>query len=72
MKVADMHCDTIYEINERQHNGENCELRSNALNISIEKMEKGDYLIQNFAMFTHLKKTDNPKAIPAPIKTTLN
>ena len=60
MKVADMHCDTIYEINERQHNGENCELRSNALNISIEKMEKGDYLIQNFAMFTHLKKTDNP------------
>lgn len=60
MKVADMHCDTIYEINRLQHEGNICELRSNDLNISIEKMEKGDYFIQNFAMFTHLKSVDNP------------
>lgn len=55
MKVADMHCDTIYEIN-KQH----CELRENHLNISLDKMKKGDYLIQNFAIFTHLKQTSHP------------
>lgn len=60
MKVADMHCDTIYEINRLQYEGKQCELRDNQLNISINKMEKGDYLVQNFAMFTHLKTTDDP------------
>lgn len=60
MKVADMHCDTIYEINRLQREGKECELKENHLNISIDKMMKGDYLIQNFAMFTHLKDTDNP------------
>lgn len=56
MKVIDMHCDTIYEINRLQKAGENVELRDNHLNISLNKMKKGDYLLQNFAMFTHLKK----------------
>lgn len=60
MKVADMHCDTIYEINRLQKEGQECLLKDNQLNISIEKMKKGDYLIQNFAMFTHLKDTDDP------------
>jgi len=60
MKVADMHCDTIYEINRLQKEGKECCLKNNHLNISIEKMKKGDYLIQNFAMFTHLQETDNP------------
>ena len=56
MKVIDMHCDTIYEINRLQKAGENVELRDNHLNISLNKMKKGDYLLQNIAMFTHLKK----------------
>lgn len=60
MKVADMHCDTIYEINRMQKEGKECLLKDNQLNISINKMKKGDYLIQNFAMFTHLKDTDDP------------
>ena len=56
MKVADMHCDTIYEINRLQRLNEDIGLRNNHLNISLKKMQQGDYLIQNFAMFTHLEK----------------
>lgn len=61
MKVADMHCDTIYEIYKSQKTTQNIELKSNDLNVSIEKMKKGGYLIQNFAMFTHLKETNDPE-----------
>ena len=34
MKVADMHCDTIYEINRLQRLNEDIGLRDNHLNIS--------------------------------------
>ncbi|WP_050638496.1 dipeptidase [Candidatus Stoquefichus sp. SB1] len=60
MKVIDMHCDTIYEIDRLQRLGEDVGLRDNQLNISLKKMQKGDYLLQNFAMFTHLGKTPDP------------
>lgn len=56
MKVIDMHCDTIYTLNEKS----DMNLRNNELNISLEKMKQGDYLLQNFAMFTHLKKNSDP------------
>lgn len=55
MKVADMHCDTLYEI-EKNH----LSLRENDLNIDLNKMEEGDYLIQNFAIFTELGETKDP------------
>lgn len=60
MKVVDMHCDTIYEINQMQHDGKDVGLRKNNLNISLEKMQKGNYILQNFAMFTHLQKDHDP------------
>lgn len=60
MKVADMHCDTIAEIYYSLHDGKNCGLGSNQLHIDIEKMIKGDYLVQNFAMFTNTKRYENP------------
>ncbi len=59
MKVIDMHCDTIMGIYQAQKKGENVELRSNNLNISIEKMKAGDYLTQTFAMFVPLGWVDN-------------
>lgn len=62
MKVIDMHCDTIYEINRLQKAGEDIGLRDNHLNISLEKMKQGDYLLQNFAMFTPLKEVSDPVA----------
>lgn len=60
MKVVDMHCDTISEILKEQRQGKNTELRTNHLNIDIEKMKQGDYLLQNFAMFVELKKVKQP------------
>lgn len=60
MKVVDMHCDTISVILDEQRKGKNVELRSNDLNIDIEKMKKGDYLLQNFAMFVNLQNVKNP------------
>ena len=60
MKVIDMHCDTIYEINRIQKEGNNIDLRDNHLNISLKKMQQGDYLLQNFAMFTPLKQVEDP------------
>ena len=52
MKVVDMHCDTLYEM-EKNH----LSLSENNLNIDLKKMEEGDYLLQNFAIFTEHKDT---------------
>jgi len=60
MKVADMHCDTIAEIFYALRDGKDCGLAKNHLHMDLEKMIKGDYLIQNFAMFVSLKKYENP------------
>lgn len=60
MKVIDMHCDTIYKIAKSQFEGKDISLRYNDLNISLEKMQKGDYLLQNFAVFTPLKEVQDP------------
>lgn len=59
MKAIDMHCDTIMALYERQQKGIVSELRKNDLNIDIEKMEKGDYLAQCFAMFVPLAQVEN-------------
>ncbi|MCI8663261.1 MAG: membrane dipeptidase [Hungatella sp.] len=60
MRAADMHCDTIYEIYEGYKRGESVSLRNNSLHLDLEKMKKGDYGIQNFAVYVNLKKTENP------------
>lgn len=60
MKVIDMHCDTIYEIDRLLREGKEISLRSNHLNVDLEKMQKSHYLLQNFAIFTHLKKVEDP------------
>lgn len=54
MKVVDMHCDTISAIHLQQKEGQSISLKHNDLHLSLEKMQKGDYLLQNFAMFTPL------------------
>lgn len=56
MKVADMHCDTILHMEQ----GGGIELAKNNLHIDVDKLKKGDYLVQNFAMFVDLKKYENP------------
>ena len=60
MKVVDMHCDTISIIDEEQSKGNNISIKDNHLNISLDKMIKGDYLLQNFAVFTPLMHVEDP------------
>ena len=56
MRVVDMHCDTIGEIYENRLLGNKYELKENNLHVDINKLIKGDYLLQNFAMFIDIKK----------------
>ena len=60
MKVVDMHCDTIYEIYEGREKGEELCLRHSRLHLDLEKMKAGDYGLQNFAIYVHLKRTKDP------------
>ncbi len=60
MKVIDMHCDTIGELWKAEKAGKPISLRSNSLHIDLEKMQKGDYLLQNFAMFVFLGREKDP------------
>ena len=60
MRVVDMHCDTIGEIYENRLLGNKYELKENNLHVDINKLIKGDYLLQNFAMFIDIKKYKNP------------
>lgn len=60
MLVADMHCDTISEIYQAKENGEVYHLKQNKLHMDLEKMKKGNYLLQNFAMFVEIKKRKDP------------
>ena len=55
MKVADMHCDTILAIQRGREQGKEISLRKNNLNVDLERMKKGDYLIQNYAIFLDLE-----------------
>ena len=60
MKVVDMHCDTIGELWKAEKAGKPISLRSNSLHMDLEKMQKGDYLLQNFAMFVFLGREKDP------------
>lgn len=60
MKIADMHGDTIYLLQKQRREGINCELVRNHLHMDIEKMQKADYLLQNFALFVDQGECENP------------
>lgn len=60
MKVVDMHCDTIAELYYDHRDGGNASILENSLHIDLKRMVKGDYLLQNFALFTHLGRVDGP------------
>ncbi len=60
MKVIDMHCDTISELYYRREQGKAYSLLNNDCHIDLERMKKGDYYLQNFALFTELTKHERP------------
>ena len=60
MKVVDMHCDTISELFYRMEEGKEHSVWKNDCHVDLERMEKGDYCLQNFAMFTSLDRYEKP------------
>ena len=58
--VADMHCDTISLLWQAGQRGDAHQLLENSLSVDLKKMERGGYLIQNFAMFVCLEQVENP------------
>lgn len=53
MKVYDLHCDTIGRIYEAGLKGEQVFLDENAFHLDLNKMKKGDYALQVFALFVY-------------------
>ncbi|MGN0482968.1 MAG: dipeptidase [Lachnospiraceae bacterium] len=60
MKVVDMHCDTIAEIRYSQFSQTPQNLAKNTLQIDLEKMKEGEYLLQNFGMFVDTSRLEEP------------
>lgn len=61
MKVADMHCDTIYALYCQKEKKESHEgLRRNGGHIDLTRMREGHYLLQNFALFVQLDRDGDP------------
>lgn len=60
MKVIDMHCDTISELYKRRQQEEAASLRRNELHVDLEKLERGGYGLQNFALYVNLHKSGDP------------
>ncbi|NBK99076.1 MAG: membrane dipeptidase [Erysipelotrichia bacterium] len=60
MKVVDMHCDTLAVLLDKKLNKQEYSLKENDLQVDLQKMKEGDYLLQNFACFTCLKEVDDP------------
>ena len=60
MKYIDMHCDTIAEIFYARENGHDSSLYENNLHIDIQKLKKGDCLVQNFAAFVNISSRKEP------------
>ena len=61
MRVVDMHCDTILELLDRDLQGKKASLYTNDLSIDLQKLKKGNYLLQNFALFTDQNTLDIPE-----------
>lgn len=59
MEVYDLHCDTISAIYEGRKDGKDLFLASSGLQVDLEKMEKGDYRLQTFAIFLDRANTEN-------------
>ena len=53
MQLIDLHCDTIYELNQR---GRNETLAENSLAIDLKRMEQANTMLQIFACFINRKE----------------
>ena len=56
MKVWDLHCDTLSELRYAENDGRELGFAKNNLQIDLERLKKGDYLLQCFAVFVNLSR----------------
>ncbi len=49
--IIDLHCDTVWAIEKAKEKGEECSLKRSSFQIDEEKLAKGNYFAQCFAMF---------------------
>ena len=68
MKVFDLHCDTLSELRYAERRGEAKSFAANDLHIDLEKLHKGDYMLQCFAAFVNLS---DPTPGADPLVTAL-
>ena len=54
MKVWDLHCDTLSELRRAEKAGSPKSFAHNDLHIDLEKLQRGDYMLQCFAAFVNL------------------
>ncbi len=54
MKVWDLHCDTLSVLRRAEKSGEPLSFEHNDLHIDLERLQKGDYMLQCFAAFVNL------------------
>lgn len=60
MKVIDMHCDTISALLQAKRKGEEVSLRKNPFHLDLQKMQEGNYMLQNFALFVEMESCREP------------
>lgn len=60
MKIADMHSDTIYQLLKKRREGSSDCLAKSSLHMDLEKMQKADYLLQNFSLFVEQGECEDP------------
>lgn len=60
MYTADLHCDTISKLYYSEKRGERADLFSNSFQVDLKKLQMGNYLFQNFAVFVDTGKENAP------------
>lgn len=54
MKIWDLHCDTLSVLRRAEKNGETANFEHNSGHIDLERLQRGDYMLQCFAAFVNL------------------
>ena len=60
MKVIDFHCDALYEARKATRKGTPLCFEKNDNQIDLQKLAKGDYLLQCFAAFVYMENNQDP------------
>ncbi len=60
MRIVDLHCDTVHELNKLRVRGEHYNLYKSHGHLDVEHMHQGGYMVQCFALFVHMKEVVSP------------